>query len=245
MFAKVIIIAAGLFGLGGFLMALIHRIHKTPLTARISDWVKYGVYLVIVGGMLSACYAGRWATIAVIAGVIAVAGFELHKNFRKKKISKSLLTLAVMLIVICLAHLFLAPGGSWQNSFAFLFLLVAVNDSYSQLWGRLVGRRKLLIRVSPGKTVEGAIGGTLSTVGAVFLLAFLLTGVAMFVLISIGVLVSFSATVGDLCFSHVKRNLGIKDFSGLLPGHGGILDRFDSLIFAAPVFYWSGRLLIA
>ncbi|MEW5923784.1 MAG: phosphatidate cytidylyltransferase [Candidatus Zixiibacteriota bacterium] len=245
MFAKVLIIAAGLFTLGGLLMVLIHHLHNTSLSVRISDWIKYSVYMSVVGCMIFVCYMGFWVTIAVMGLIVVLAGFELYGNFKKKKVSKKALIVSVAFIVLCLAHLFAEPTALWQNSFIFLFLLVAVNDSYSQLWGRLVGRRKLFPRVSPAKTVEGAIGGMFSTVGAVFMLAFLLTGVAIFVLVSVGVLVSMSATFGDFCFSYIKRQLEIKDFSGLLPGHGGILDRFDSLILAAPVFYWASRLLMA
>ncbi len=75
-------------------------------------------------------------------------------------------------------------------------------------------------------------------------MASMILGISLFIAAGIGIVTSLSATAGDLLFSYIKRNLGIKDFSSLLPGHGGVLDRFDSLITAAPVIYWVKKLWI-
>lgn len=127
------------------------------------------------------------------------------------------------------------PGGA-----AWLLLsvvLVWASDSGAYLVGRRWGRRRLWPAVSPGKTLEGALGGLALSIVAGLLLARLWApqlgpvGAAGF-----GAAVSIAAQVGDLVQSRIKRRAGVKDSGRVLPGHGGMLDRFDSLFFAAPLF---------
>jgi phosphatidate cytidylyltransferase len=125
-------------------------------------------------------------------------------------------------------------------------VLTWLNDSYAYFAGRAWGKRKLIPRVSPGKTVAGAVGaltGTiLSAVGYSFLLArFPAYRMGIGEAVVFGVLISVAAQVGDLAESLLKRDAGVKDSGKLLPGHGGALDRFDSLFFNLPLayaFFW-------
>jgi phosphatidate cytidylyltransferase len=118
-----------------------------------------------------------------------------------------------------------------------LLLLTVVNDVMQYVWGRAIGKRKLFPAVSPGKTVGGAVGGMLSTALASMLLAPHLIGLSSAVAICLGFVVSLAGVLGDLCFSALKRNLNIKDSGSALPGHGGYLDRVDSLTLSAPAFF--------
>lgn len=121
--------------------------------------------------------------------------------------------------------------------------LTWATDTGAYFFGRTFGRHKLIPSVSPGKTVEGAIGGVVVAVIAAWLyVTFLLRPVAQLSMLPIGltvfaILVSVIAQIGDLAESLFKRDSGVKDSSTLLPGHGGILDRFDSLLFVLPSAY--------
>ena len=137
------------------------------------------------------------------------------------------------------------PGMSYVSGAALVVVAVFltwINDSAAYVIGHRWGRRKLIPRVSPGKTVEVAVGALLVTIAA---------GVPTLVIVdrwvplfgpadglAIGALVGIAAPLGDLVESAFKRDAGVKDASDLIPGHGGILDRFDSLMVVAPAFWY-------
>lgn len=110
-------------------------------------------------------------------------------------------------------------------------------DSFAYFGGKAFGRHKLLERVSPKKTWEGAISGAIAAVGACIGMSYLVPGLSWVDGIVIGLIAGVLGQVGDLAESHVKRSCGVKDSSHIIPGHGGILDRFDSLLFVAPVVF--------
>ncbi len=125
-----------------------------------------------------------------------------------------------------------------------LMLLVSVelNDIFAYCSGRLCGGRKLLPNTSPGKTVAGAVGALLLTTALCLVVGHfvLFTGTPMDSwrnLIILGIGISGFGQFGDLLLSSIKRDIGIKDLGNLLPGHGGLLDRFDSLVIIAPMYY--------
>jgi phosphatidate cytidylyltransferase len=118
----------------------------------------------------------------------------------------------------------------------FVGMLVATNDVTAFLAGRFLGRHKLRPTLSPGKTVEGAMGGLVCVLAVAWLLRWLVPMFGPVHLAVVAALISVSGVVGDLAMSTIKRDLGIKDWSDALPGHGGILDRVNSLMLAAPVF---------
>lgn len=127
---------------------------------------------------------------------------------------------------------------------AFPLTLTWMGDTLAYFGGRAFGRRKLIPAVSPAKTVEGALSGVIGTtiVGALY--AHFIFGAWLGVPVSagigalIGLVVSPIAQIGDLAESLLKREAGVKDSGTLLPGHGGVLDRFDALFFSIPVTYW-------
>ena len=118
-----------------------------------------------------------------------------------------------------------------------IFVLIWINDSFAYLVGRTIGRTKLFPRVSPKKTIEGSIGGLVFTlIGTYFLARYEpILNPQQWLILAL-VIVVFG-TLGDLVESKLKREAGVKDSGAILPGHGGLLDRLDSLIFAAPFAY--------
>ena len=126
----------------------------------------------------------------------------------------------------------------------FALCIVWATDIGAYMVGRQIGRHKLMPKVSPNKTVEGFVGGILSAVlvAAVYLLfdRQLVTNYSFVVTLVLVVIFSIFAQFGDLVESAIKRHFGVKDSGKLIPGHGGILDRFDSLIFVFPIMHFLG-----
>ena len=118
-----------------------------------------------------------------------------------------------------------------------LFVMIWVFDSFAYLSGKLLGRHKLAPSISPKKTWEGFAGGLIFTMGAAWLWASWYSGLTTPQWIAVGLIAGIAGTAGDLFESMLKRRAGVKDSGNLIPGHGGILDRIDSILFAAPVTF--------
>lgn len=128
-------------------------------------------------------------------------------------------------------------NGGGPALLLFLVLLTQLNDVAQYLWGKSLGRRKALPKVSPGKTVGGLLGGVATTILLAMLLGPRLTPLSGWQLPAAGALIGIAGFFGDVTISAIKRDLHVKDSGQLLPGHGGILDRVDSLTFTAPLFF--------
>jgi phosphatidate cytidylyltransferase len=127
-------------------------------------------------------------------------------------------------------------GGDWL---LFLFGAIWLSDTMAMLFGRIMGKRKLAPTVSPNKTIAGFLGGLLGGLIVALIMGFWrLSEIFLAILVGAGIIVSLAGQLGDLAESCWKRAFGIKDSSSIIPGHGGILDRFDSLLFASPMLYW-------
>jgi len=131
----------------------------------------------------------------------------------------------------------LLPNGA--GALVITFLLTWANDSGAYFCGRMFGRKHPWPRLSPGKTRAGVIGGVLGTVAvAVILGPVFLPPLSRWLLVGLAIIAAIAAQIGDLIESGLKRQAGVKDSGCFLPGHGGILDRFDSLLLVAPVIYY-------
>lgn len=116
-----------------------------------------------------------------------------------------------------------------------LFIFIWVNDTFAYLVGSMLGRHRMFERISPKKSWEGFVGGNLFALAAAYGVSYLDPELSLWQWLVLAEVVVLSGTVGDLFESLIKRTLGIKDSGHAIPGHGGWLDRFDSLIFAIPV----------
>ena len=144
-------------------------------------------------------------------------------------------------IIYCgflLYHIVLVSGTNYGVLVWMIVITAFCTDIAAYFTGSFLGKRKLCPRLSPKKTVEGAIGGLIGAV-IVSIIFGLIAHVQIFPhIIVMGILGSIMGQLGDLTASALKRNMKIKDYGNLIPGHGGILDRFDSLIFVAPAIYY-------
>lgn len=118
-----------------------------------------------------------------------------------------------------------------------LLLTTQLNDVAQYVWGKAIGRRRIAPRISPGKTWEGAVCGGLTAALAFVLLAPVFSPLGVWPSVWIGMTLPVLGIFGDITMSAIKRDLGVKDTSRLIPGHGGALDRLDSLTFAAPWYF--------
>lgn len=125
---------------------------------------------------------------------------------------------------------------NYQLLFGFFFILWC-NDSGAYLVGSAIGKHKLFLRVSPGKTWEGSIGGAIASYGVAYLISGWYISISQVDWMVIATILIVIGTLGDLVKSIFKRSLNVKDSGTILPGHGGILDRFDSLIMSAPFVF--------
>jgi len=119
----------------------------------------------------------------------------------------------------------------------FLLLLTQFNDVAQYVWGKSFGKRAIVPSVSPNKTYEGFIGGAATTIILSVLIAPYLTPFSWYMALIAGVIIALAGFIGDVNMSALKRDIGVKDSSSFIPGHGGVLDRVDSLSFTAPLFF--------
>ena len=149
----------------------------------------------------------------------------------------------LMICVFCASHVpallsLDIPGYEGRNVLliAFLVIVVQSSDVFQYVWGKLLGKHKLAPSLSPSKTVEGAIGGLLSAslLGASL---FWITPFSPWQAALMSLLITLMGMFGGLVLSAIKRDRGVKDWGHLIAGHGGFIDRLDSVVFSAPVFF--------
>jgi phosphatidate cytidylyltransferase len=214
--------------------------------------------LLAAAAISAAFYLGRHDLVAalVAAAVIVELLAQLYGQREGEDLSRALATASLRVFGV----LYLALLGGYiialrvgegeavklpARLLTLFFLVVFAGDTAAYYTGRLLGRHKLAPRISPGKTIEGAIGGLLGNLIAVLIAHFtffpqLPLASALPLALAMGAL----GITGDLCESMLKRGAKAKDAGHLIPGHGGLLDRLDSMLFNAPLLYYYSRLFL-
>ncbi len=165
-----------------------------------------------------------------LAVIIILAGFlEIYTVLKRSGYSRKGFFILSLIVFVIISFGFYAFSLLEKELILYTFIILSVFDSFSQITGQIWGKTKLFPNISPNKTLEGLIGGALIAGISAFLLRGLLAADSLNkVFLVTGVLVF--AFLGDIGTSYYKRNYNLKDFNNLIPGHGGFLDRFDSLI---------------
>jgi phosphatidate cytidylyltransferase len=189
---------------------------------------------------MAATLAGAWTTFAAMPIVAAVALFVvpiLRNGTRGQLQSVALAILGFLLVGWMLGHLgWLTRSREPYGALIFVVFATEICDVCAYLGGKLLGRRKFRSAISPNKTWGGALTALLVAMALPWLLAFSFPHFGAAHKLLAGLIVGVGGQSGDLAISLIKRDLGIKDMGAALPGHGGILDRIDSLLFVAPAF---------
>jgi phosphatidate cytidylyltransferase len=222
------------------------KVKPNKILSYLISVVIFAVSFLIAQGILDEKYFFSFFPL-----LLTVIAAEL---FRKKlkpleNIAATIFSIAYLAIPISLISFLVYPEYLGGNNYTpklliALFILIWVYDSGAYLVGVSIGKHRLFERISPLKSWEGAVGGTLTALIAAYFISGYITEIKLEHWLAIGFLTVVSSTFGDLSESMFKRYFGIKDSGTVLPGHGGILDRFDSLFFAAPVLVMYLKLFV-
>ncbi|MCG6190396.1 phosphatidate cytidylyltransferase [Maribellus maritimus] len=215
------------FILGGIGFYLINR-KKEREVARKS-YTKFGVYFIIINILFFSITirAVVFSYLAIL--IVAVGSFELNRLFISVKFRHALFFVAALLVYFILSAGFIVFSLADRNLILLTFLILSIFDAFSQITGQLFGKTKIMPGISPNKTLGGVVGGAIISLASAFLLKNLFPG-SNFELFLFAFGTVFFAFAGDILASLYKRKYQVKDYSNWIPGHGGFLDRFDSLI---------------
>jgi len=222
------------FAIGGIGIFLINRKSKEVLEHK-NRWKKYFVYLFLIFGqffLIQNKWYNCFSLLIFLFGIYEI--IKIGKSFRYIIISLLFYSLFGCFF-FCFFNL---EDILWTK---FLFIIVITFDGYSQIFGQLFGRTKLFPKISPSKTLEGLFGGIFSVVITALILSYSLN-IPNYKALIFSLLIAIFAIIGDFLASFYKRINNAKDYSQLIPSHGGFLDRFDSLIFAGFAFYFMSKI---
>ena len=187
------------------------------------------------------CWAAVWTQLGLLLFVVLLFAEMMYAN-KKLPFEKVVVCLAAGVLLPYLLTALVRLHGNENGRFLILipFVLAFLSDTGAYFAGCAFGKHKLAPNISPKKTVEGVIGGVLGAMAGmvlycVVLQVFFAFRVHYVYALLYGLVGSLGAVFGDLCFSVIKRQTGIKDYGNLIPGHGGILDRFDSMMIVGPL----------
>jgi phosphatidate cytidylyltransferase len=190
----------------------------------------YGTFIIFIPVYLLLFLPMRMVLIGETQGFLRAVG-TLHWG-----LMITVFSLSHMAYLLVLPEMGNVAGGV-AGLLIYLVFLTEINDVSQYIWGKTFGKRKIIPKVSPGKTVAGFLGGVITTIVLAATLSPYLTPLSEHEAIGAGALIGIAGFIGDVTISALKRDLGVKDSGTILPGHGGILDRLDSLTYTAPLFF--------
>lgn len=187
----------------------------------------------------------EFLSLLIFLSIVFLFSFIIFSNKKYNITDVSISFFSIFYITFLFSFIILTRNLEGGNYLVwFIFIGAWATDTFAYFSGSLFGKRKLIPSISPKKTVEGAIGGVIGcmliTVGYAFYLSKIniLDGLPLYYFAGLGLLCGIISQLGDLAASSIKRHVDVKDFGNIMPGHGGALDRFDSILFCAPVVYF-------
>lgn len=224
-----LVILMALFTLLGLLEAISLTDNSPSSSKNLTAMVYAGIIIYL--GMYQQVDSLSWHY-AIALGIQMISIVMIYRSMKDSKMPSLLFnTLYIWLPLAALALWSVQHQNIARDHLYLLFILIWVNDSFAYLVGKAIGKRKIFPKVSPKKTVEGTIGGVVFTMIAALLMSNYWLDLKVHAVLAAAV-ISLSSIYGDFFESYFKRRLGVKDSGNLIPGHGGILDRIDSLLFA-------------
>ena len=208
---------------------------KQNPSERKKSWLKYFTYFIIII-LLYACICFAVKIFPYICGLIVVAGLVEIIRLQKNNPQKRTVFYIILLVYVLISTVFYFFGNLPRYILLYTLFIVCTFDAFCQISGQLFGKAKICPLISPNKTYEGFLGGFFISVST-FLLIGKILEFTVFHTIIMGLGICIFSFTGDLAASWIKRKYGVKDFSFALPGQGGFLDRFDSLIAAGAFVY--------
>lgn len=231
----VLVWAVTLLALGEF-----YRLHFNRQAASFGMWLGPGLATLLLISLQWPAQAPREPVLVLTLAAILISRLFSADALKQGLVDAAVLLFGIMYVGLLLGHLLLTramPNGEWLVFY--LVLVTWAGDTGAYYAGMTMGKRKLAPHISPNKTVEGLFGGLGLAVAAA------LAGRVWFVpafslpdCLALGLLLGLTGVAGDLAESALKRSVGVKDSGALIPGHGGMLDRLDSMLFTAPAFYY-------
>jgi phosphatidate cytidylyltransferase len=230
---EMVIVGVGLLGVFAFK-------EFARATGLYSDWWMTGAVYLLILACMALALGGAWSAFLAMPIIAAAALFvvPIVRNCTKGQLqSVALSLLGFLLIGWMLGHLgWLTRSREPYGALIFVVFATEICDVCAYLGGKLLGRRKFRSAVSPNKTWGGAFAAMMVAMALPWLLGFSFPHFTPTHKLLAGLIVGVGGQLGDLSISLIKRDLGIKDMGAALPGHGGLLDRIDSLLFVAPAF---------
>ena len=218
------------FVLGALGFYFINR-KKEKEVARKS-WTKFIAYFFIINILFFSIVINPLVFQVLTGLIIAVGLFELFRLLKNDSYKQGGFFAFSVVVFGVLSYGFWRFSIMEKEIILFTFLILSIFDAFSQISGQLWGKRKIAPGISPNKTVGGTVGGAVFALISAYFLRSLTNGsVPETLVLAFGIIVF--AFFGDIAASFYKRKFGVKDYSNLIPGHGGFLDRFDSLIAGA------------
>lgn len=191
---------------------------------------------ILISGSACGYFSYDWLVLLLPAGAIIFFS-ELYRKKENPFLNIALTFLGIMYALVpfaLLTELSYQPGYYHRGLLTGYFILLWSSDTFAYVWGSLFGRNRLFERISPKKSWEGSILGTITTLVVAWLLSGLYSEIALQHWLIMALVICITGTLGDLTESLLKRSLGIKDSGNIFPGHGGVLDRFDALLLSVP-----------